>query len=278
MRKRLEAMILALAMVLSCAACGGHQNNTMATGESTAQSGNLTASGEMELDEPLSVPYANRISAPNVEGKVLADGTFALEWSPIDGAAGYNIYSVYASRQNEDDTRTQQEIEDAENQPALLTTIDADTTMFTDFALDGTDNALIRDDLVLFQNYNPLDSYYVTAVDEEGNESIYSSPVESWQYVNRLPYTLDEYSELKTDGVPSVPELPEVVTVKMVDGSSVQYPVNYRMLSPKYDSMMYVYKIQNTRLTGIVTAYSEDNDYPLDIMPSMSFGDTRSAK
>lgn len=230
-----------------------------------------------KLDEPLIVPFTvrNSISVPNVEGKVLTDGTFALEWSPVDGAVSYNIYSAYASRRNEDDTRTRQELGYSGDHPTLLTTVDANTTMFTDFALDGADNALINDDLVSFQNYNPLDNYYVTAVDASGNESYYSIPVESWQYANRLPYTFDKYSEFKTDDDFHITELPEVVTVKMVDGSSAQYPIDYRMLSPEYDSMIYAYKIVNTRLTGTVTAYFEDNDYPLDIKSSMSFDTAR---
>ena len=46
------------------------------------------------LDEPIIVPFTvkNKVSTPNLSCKISKDGSFSLEWQPIENAVSYKIY------------------------------------------------------------------------------------------------------------------------------------------------------------------------------------------
>lgn len=142
----------------------------------------LDATTPTKLDKPVIVPFTikNNVSTPNAEANITLDGSFELTWKPVDGAAKYNIYKANAVR-SESPARnmTRSEAGYVGDHLELLTTVDANTTTFRDFNLDGTNNMLVSDEGVINQNFYSLDTYYVTAVDASGNESFFSMGVES---------------------------------------------------------------------------------------------------
>lgn len=216
-----------------------------------------------KLDEPIIIPFTVKsdVSVPTVKAVINDVGEFGLQWNKIDDAVKYNIYEAFAVRDSSE----------AYNMPRsacafvgdhleLLTTVDASVTNFNDFHLDNTTNKLLTDEgYVQCQNFYGLNSYYVTAVDKNGNESFYSYPVEGWQYANQLPKSLKTtYSTLK--------ELPLSVQVEMVDNTVTTFPCEYVLKEESDYEVIYEYSIVGTSLTGKVNISKEKGkDYPKEV-------------
>ena len=221
------------------------------------------------LDEPIIVPFTiySKVSTPNAEANINSDGSFELTWKPVDGAEKYNIYEAIKVKSTGADQYTRAECGYVGDHLSLLTTVDSNTTSFTDFKLDGSDNTLIYDNYVIEQNFYGLGTYYIAAVDKDGNESQLSMAICGWKYENQLPHNFDKYNgfnKLGTSGNP-LTEFPDTVEVEMADKTVTKFPVNFKKLSePKdeFDEAVYEYSIVGTKLTGTVRYLSEDNNYP----------------
>ena len=50
----------------------------------------------VELEKPIIVPFTikHEIEAPNVRRVIASDGTFSLEWDPVEGAKEYRVYQL----------------------------------------------------------------------------------------------------------------------------------------------------------------------------------------
>ena len=222
------------------------------------------------LDEPIIVPFTiyNEISTPNAEANIKSDGTFELTWKPVTGATKYNIYEAQKVKSWGAEKYTRAECGYVGDHLTLLTSVDGNTTSFTDFKLDGSNNTQESiDGYIQNQNFYELGSYYISAVDASGNESQLSMAICGWKYENQLPYNFDKYNSLNKEGTSSTPltVFPTAVDVTMVDKTTTKFPINFTKVSePKdeYENAVYEYNIVGTKLTGTVYYDSETDTYP----------------
>ena len=228
----------------------------------------------VQLEQPIIVPFTirNDISTPNVEADIQTDGSFDLTWKPVKDAVEYRIYEANAARDMwGSDALTRAECGYVGDHLSLLATVDGDTTNFSDFNMDNTNNTLVIDDYVVQQNFYALGSYYVTAVDAEGHESQFSTGICGWKYSNQLPKDFDSYSAFQ-GGTSSEPiiDFPEQVPVQMVDGTEATFPINYTKLEEDSDGAVYAYKIVGTKLTGEVCYRNDGGEYPNEVVSAAS--------
>lgn len=224
----------------------------------------------LKLEQPLVIPFTikNSISTPNVTGNIKEDGTFELTWNQVENATKYIVYEEFSSHRNEDE-RTRQQLGYVGDQPTVLVELSSANTSFTDFGLDGTDNIVSYSlDDVSFQNYHALNTYYVTAVNSEGEESAFSFPVESWRYADRMPYIVEKTEVFPYNDELYVTKLPEAINVKMVDGESKQFPVDYKLISEEYGAATYLYEVKGTKLKGNINVKFESGEYPEQVISS----------
>lgn len=235
---------------------------------------NMYSSEIEKLDNPIIIPFTIRseISTPNLEYSIDNDGTFRLNWKPVANAVKYNIYYANAVRSNAEDF-TRSECAYIGDHLKLLTTVSGDTTTFTDFSLDGKDGCNEYDGYTIQQNMSNQDTYYITAVDSDGNESQFSMAVEAWKHADQLPFSFDSSDVFITNSEYKIDNLPETVFVTMADKSQATFPIEYRRLSTniEQDTARYMYSIIGTRLTGEVlgdVAYKVDGKYLDEIKSS----------
>lgn len=218
-----------------------------------------------ELDNPIIVPFTikNNISTPNVEGKIDSAGNFKLTWKPVENAVKYNIYSATGIRNDSDAYNfTRGECGYSGDYLKLLDTVDYSVNEYSKFGADNTDNYLSDGEFVSIQNFYDLDTYYITAVDAEGNESLFSMAVEGWKQYHRLPNEFDAYNSFDRDENYDIVNLPSVVSVEMKDGSYQEYPISYTKIGEEYGYGEYKYNIHGTMLSGDVTYKNVDGIYP----------------
>lgn len=118
---------------------------------------------------------------------------------------------------------------------------------------------------ITYQNSSLLQTYYVTAIDSNGNESFFSKPICSWRYSNVLPYMVKS-SELGIGSNYAIDEFLESVAVTSKDEKTlIQYPINYtRIGTPSIYSHRcdYEYQISGTLLSGRISYYNENDEFP----------------
>ena len=233
----------------------------------------MDASTPVLLDEPIVIPFTVRseVSVPNTYYTISPTGNFTVNWKPVEGAVKYNIYSAFRVRPDS----AARELTRAEagyigDHLEKIGTVDGNTFSFSEFGVvDGSVN-ILRDDNghVFSQNTFDLGSYYVTAVDDNGNESFFSLAVEGWKYGNQLPKEFIEYDTFRTEAIdiPYVTYLPMSVPVVMYDGSVNYFPINYTKSGEEYDYVIYDYSIVGTELTGSVRYFNESGVYEDNII------------
>lgn len=118
---------------------------------------------------------------------------------------------------------------------------------------------------ISYQNSSTLQTYYVTAIDSNGNESFFSKPICSWRYSSVLPYTVKR-AELGLESNYYIQEFLESVAVTSKDDKTfVQYPINYTKVgTPNTYSHTcdYEYQIVGTFLSGRISYYQENDEFP----------------
>lgn len=220
-----------------------------------------------ELETPIIVPFTIRsdVSIPNLTCSISDGGEFALEWHKVDGAVKYNIYEAYEVRAESAARKlTRSEAGYVGDHLQLLTTVSGDTTSFKDFHLDGTDNELVYDGYTSVENFYDLGTYYITAVDEQGNESLFSMAVEGWKYNSQLPNSL---VNTFSSGVNTY--LPSTVEVLMKDHSKEYFPIDYKYVESNENYATYVYEVRGTKLNGKVQYQNSTGEYE-DIISTAS--------
>ncbi|MBO5143353.1 MAG: transglutaminase domain-containing protein [Clostridia bacterium] len=119
-------------------------------------------------------------------------------------------------------------------------------------------------ELVNKQNNNLYNhhTFFVTAVDEAGNESNFTTPVNLRDYKDSLPWRVDGIYTKNS----SITEFPDTVEVESVDLKTVyKYPINfYKIEEPNEYSTYcdYSYEVVGTALKGIVQYKNEDKNFP----------------
>ena len=224
------------------------------------------------LDEPIIVPFTiyNEVSTPNAEASIKPNGAFEISWKPVAGAKEYKIYEAQKVKSWGAENYTRAECGYVGDHLELLTTVDASTTSFSDFKLDGSDNTLESGGYVIQQNSYPLGTYYIAAVDASGNESQLSMAISGWRYENQLPFNFDKSAALYGLGTSMNPltTFPASVDVIMMDKTTSRLPINFKKISePKdsYENAVYEYSIVGTKLTGTVYYSSADGTYPDEV-------------
>ena len=227
------------------------------------------------LEEPIIVPFTVKsdVSVPTLTCSISQYGEFELSWLPVKDAVSYNIYQANQVR----DTSAAYNMTRAEagyvgDHLTKLTSVDANTLSFSDFKLDGTNNMLLDSNgRVITQNFYDLGSYYVTAVDANGNESFFSLPVTGWTYENQLPNNFDVYNAFSKDENGYVDTLVGSVTIKMCDGTNASFPINYNKIGEEYGYAIYEYTIVGTKLSGTINYKNDSGIYEEVVLSSVSF-------
>lgn len=235
----------------------------------------MDATTPTKLDEPIIVPFTirNEISTPNLTASIDKNGKFQLEWKAVDGAVNYNIYQANRVRESSAAyNMTRSEAGYVGDHLELLATVDGNTLSFNDFHGDGTANTQTDSNgFVVNQNFYDLGSYYVTAIDADGNESYFSMAVTGWQYYSQLPKSFEQYSFFSKNADGYVIYLPESVPVTMADGSKHYFPIEYTKTQEfMYGTAQYSYHIIGTELTGKVEYYKPDKIYSPSITSSVN--------
>lgn len=225
-----------------------------------------------KLENPVIVPFTvkAKVSTPNVSSCVNTQGQFEIQWDKVTDAVSYNIYEASGTKEiSETEGLCRAECAYIGDHLNLLASVDAEQNSFCDFHCDGTGNTLVLENgYVSQENFYDVGTYYVTAVDKDGNESLFSFPAEGKQFKANLPKSFDNQSVFQmSDGAATV--LPESVPVKMADGSSVSFPISYRKLSMENGCASYEYAIAGTMLKGLIKYMAEDGQYKDEILSSL---------
>ncbi|MBO5143352.1 MAG: hypothetical protein J6C46_10275 [Clostridia bacterium] len=212
-----------------------------------------------KLEEPIIIPFTikNEISTPSSYAKIDDKGMFSFNWHPVEDAVSYKVYTVYNMGKKE---KTCAETGFVSQFLKHVATVDSSVTQYINDRVNKGNISVIDGDVVIQNNicsYN----YYVTAVDEKGNESFFSEPVSDWKYADILPYKCDDSKLLY-----SMSSLPNSVMVTSCDGvTNIEYPINfYKVGEPTRSHLCeYRYEIVGTMLTGSIE-YRNENDEFLD--------------
>ena len=113
-------------------------------------------------------------------------------------------------------------------------------------------------------NLSQNKSFYVTAVDSNGNESNFGTPINAAKYMETLPWHIKDAWKLG-----SISEFPNTVEVESVDRKTiVNYPINFYRIKSEKDNKpysttrVYRYEVVGTELTGITEYANKDNEFP----------------
>ena len=233
----------------------------------------LYSATPQKLNKPLVVPFTikSEVSTPNIEGHVTDDGVFTIRWKPVTDAVKYNLYS---SLVDTDTNMTRAQLGFSGDSLKLLGSVDATdedgyisvSRFFSDSGMYGEGNTLESEGYIIYQNAASLNTYYVTAVDANGNESHFSLPVQYGSFTSRLPYGFDSYMGLPETDVEGIgyvlTKLPSVVPITLANGERAMYPIRYVKLNEKENTAIYRYEIEHTLLAREVEVYFEDGNYP----------------
>ena len=199
------------------------------------------------------------------------DGVFTIRWKPVTDAVKYNLYS---SLVDTDTNMTRAQLGFSGDSLKLLCSVDATddngyisvSRFFSDSGMYGEGNTLKSEGYVIYQNAASLNTYYVTAVDADGNESHFSLPVQYESFTSRLPYAFDSYKGLPETDVEGIgyvlTKLPSVVPITLANGEQAMYPIRYVKMNEKENTAIYRYEIEHTLLAREVEVYFEDGNYP----------------
>lgn len=224
----------------------------------------LESTDAVKLENPIVVPFTIKsgVSIPNVSASVNNAGQYEISWNAVDNADRYNIYRANPVRKGSGaDGYTRAECGYVGDYPELIATVGSDTTSFLDFGKDNNGNLLVSaDGYVSNENFFDLGTYYVTAVDKNGGESLYSIASEGWKFGGQLPKSFESSTAFdKKNGYATT--LPDMADVRMYDGSISRYPISYERLSESDGYATYEYSIDGTLLTGTVNYKNETGIY-----------------
>lgn len=232
-----------------------------------------------KLDNPIIIPFTvkQNISTPTLYANIDEKGTFSVKWNPVKNAVAYKVYEAYSASS----TWTEAEL-GYRKELKLVTTLDASKLEFNpgylsleDIPLGGTpypDNTKREKvenynfEKVNYQNDNLSQnkSFYVTAVDSNGNESNFGTPINAAKYMETLPWHIKDAWKLG-----SISEFPNTVEVESVDRKTiVNYPINFYRIKSEKDNKpysttrVYRYEVVGTELTGITEYANKDNEFP----------------
>lgn len=232
------------------------------------------AKTEKKLDEPIILPFTikHKVQAPQVSGRVDANGCFWLEWEPVEGAEEYRIYNLVDGNQWSGDCN--EPVKGATTgymECSLLEVATTTDTRFADFGLDGDDGLVPYERSTsgrmyyIGQNYYVEGEYYVSAV-VDGVESGFANAVETADL--KIPRMLADEDDIMFNTYQYVSELPETLTVCNIDGSVTERKVLYTFIEEKtwvegMTAPEYIYEIEGTVLTGCVSMDSTiEQEYP----------------
>lgn len=201
------------------------------------------------LEKPVVIPFTIRseVSVPTLYPQINEDGVLTLRWNAVEEAVEYRLYydfsmefhqsnnegSQFAWDTDEAIYLTRPECGYCECSPTLMKSFPADTLEAVDLSREGFENTGGYGDNTLSQNRMADYSYYLTAVDKDGNESFFSVPVDGWAYASRLPLSIDNECAQRQywpTGAPvEIENLPTEMGVVMMDGTTAYYPVRYEL-------------------------------------------------
>jgi len=234
-----------------------------------------------KLDNPIIIPFTikNKISTPNAYANVTNDNIFTVKWLPVENAVSYNVYKSHAFLiVDKAKEFTREECAYAGESIKLVKKVDASTLEFVeDSSTNSTanlkENAYITaDGYVTTQNMQHGYTYYITAVDSNGNESFFSRAISDYKYSNILPKKVARETLGIIDGKYYIDEFKETVGVLQCDGKTiVNYPINYYKLNANYsnDKCEYRYEVVGTKLTGTITYYNAEGNFPESIISTV---------
>ena len=228
----------------------------------------LDSSTVKQLDKPIVIPFTikNSISIPTAFADISKDGTYTINWLPVEGATGYKVYKTYVAGSEEVKNFTREEVAYAGDAAGsidkmkVVLTADANTFSYLPES-ENSPKGLIQtsDGYVSSQNVDTGFIYYVTAIDNNGNESFFSRAIQDSKYYDAIPSRMSKYfATLET--------FPDTVKVEMKNKDIlVDYPINFKRIGEVQEystQIQYEYEIVGTKLTGTVYYKNAEKNYP----------------
>lgn len=227
-----------------------------------------------KLDEPIIIPFTvkNDVQTPQVSYKISNVGEFSITWNDITDADSYRVYSAFKNTDLQGDFLNREHGYTGLHLH-LVEEVSKGVNEYKIKDMASTISVLPNGkDEVLTQNIIDANSdYFVTAV-KDGKESNFGLEVNTYKYRNQLPYELNrEMTFGKSVG--SVYMLPDTAYVKMVDGNTVGFPINYTLMDDTYvnstGEVTYFYEVIGTKLTGKVDLIVDNGVYEKEIISSI---------
>ncbi|WP_433945522.1 transglutaminase domain-containing protein [Paenibacillus sp. SN-8-1] len=227
----------------------------------------LDAKTPTKLDNPLIIPFTIKspLQSPNATYQIDAEGKYKLVWNNVKGAKKYNIYNVMSMNNAEQINGPEQGYK--HTNPSLIGTVT--DTEFQDFASDGNQGLLhvgnepndINRKATIAQNRMVQGEFYVTAVDENGNESNYSPAVSTINLSKTLVTGMKELHELYYLGFETIDALPKKIKLTTIDqAATLDRDIIYED-HIQYDKDGYAlipYKVKGTAISGTTLVYTFD--------------------
>ncbi|AWB46071.1 hypothetical protein DCC85_19115 [Paenibacillus sp. CAA11] len=227
----------------------------------------LDAKTPTKLKKPIIIPFTIKspLPSPNAAYQIDADGRFKLVWNKVKGAKKYNVYNVMSMHNAEKISGAEEGFK--HTYPYLIGTVT--DTEFQDFASDGNQGLLYGDrnphgsrrKATIAQNRMVEGEFYVTAVDENGNESNFSPAVSTFHLSKTLVIGMEELHELYYSGFQTIDELPKKIKLYAIDNTTILERDLIYENHIEYDKdgfALIPYKVKGTAISGTTTVYSFD--------------------
>lgn len=234
-----------------------------------------------KLDNPIIVPFTIKspLQSPNANYQIDAEGRYKLVWNKVKGAKKYNVYNVMSMNNAEEINGAEQGYKHMN--PYLIGTVT--DTEFQDFASDGDQGLLYVGDepddyrrkATIAQNMMVQGEYYVTAVDENGNESNFSPAVSTFNLSKTLVTGMKELHELYYSGFQTIDDLPRKIKLTAIDeATTLERDLIYEN-HIEYDKdgfALIPYKVKGTAISGTTLVFTLDTQKWSDFLQNQ---DTR---
>ncbi|GIP52998.1 hypothetical protein J42TS3_20330 [Paenibacillus vini] len=227
----------------------------------------LDAKTPTKLENPMIIPFTIKspLQSPNANYQIDAEGRFKLVWNEVKGAKKYNVYNVMSMHNSEQINGAEQGYKHAD--PYLVGTVT--DTEFQDFGSDGDQGLLFVGDepddyrrkATIAQNMMVQGEYYVTAVDENGNESNFSPAVSTFNISKTLVTGMKELHELYYSGFQTIDDLPKKIKLIAIDEvTTLERDLIYED-NIEYDKdgfALIPYRVKGTAISGTTLVFSWD--------------------
>ncbi|WP_055109057.1 transglutaminase domain-containing protein [Paenibacillus ihumii] len=227
----------------------------------------LDAETPTKLDNPIVVPFTIKspLQSPNANYQIDAEGRFKLVWNKVKGAKKYNVYNVMSMNNAEKNNGAEQGYK--HTYPYLIGTVT--DTEFQDFASDGDQGLLFVGDepddyrrkATIAQNMMVQGEYYVTAVDQHGNESNFSPAVSTFNLSKTLVTGMKELHELYYSSFQTIDDLPKKIKLTAIDNATTLERDLIYEKDIQYDKdgfALIPYKVKGTAISGTTLVLSFD--------------------